>query len=358
MEFGLLYEWQIPAGLDPSAEAKCFTDIVDQVKLAEDVGFTSVWSVEHHFLENFSSASAPEVLLSFIAAATETIRIGHGVRLLPFPYNHPVRAAEMAATLDLLSGGRLEFGSGRSATIHELGGFGINPAETREMWEESLRLIVDCWTKPRTEHKGKFFQLPERPVIPKPLQGPHPPLWMSATSPETHKLAGQFGLGLLSFTLAIAIEEVERRIQMYRDEIAGCNPIGHAVNEQVAVFTMTHCAPTNEEARLRGEEGVMAYQHDQIELLCSMVPEIKPGSSYEYYERYVGVDYDKFNFDYLREREMVMVGDPEHLIKVAKRYEAIGIDRLLCHMQFKGMPNQHVVDSIRLFGEEVIPAFS
>ena len=226
------------------------------------------------------------------------------------------------------------------------------------MWEESLRLIIACWTQARTEHKGKFFQLPDRPVIPKPLQSPHPPLWMSATSPETHKLAGQFGLGLLSFTLAIAIEEVERRIQMYRDEIAGCNPIGHTVNEQVAVFTMTHCAPTNEEARLRGERGVMDYQHDQIELLCSMVPEIKPGSSYEYYERYVGVDYDKFNFDYLREREMVMVGDPEHIIRIAKRYEAIGIDRLLCNMQFKSMPNEHVVESIRLFGEEVIPAFS
>ncbi|MGH9000668.1 MAG: LLM class flavin-dependent oxidoreductase [Acidimicrobiia bacterium] len=358
MEFGLLYEWQIPAGCDPKTEAQHLRNIVEQVKLAEDVGFTSVWSVEHHFLENFSSASAPEVLLSFIAATTERIRIGHGVRLLPFPYNHPVRAAEQAATLDLLSGGRLEFGSGRSATLIELGGFNINPADTREMWEESLRLVVDAWTNHTIEHNGAFFQVPERPVIPKPLQSPHPPLWMSATSPQTHQLAGKFGLGLLSFTLAIALEEVERRIQLYRDEIAKAEPIGHTVNEQVAVFTMTHCAPTNEQARAQGEVGVMNYQRDQIDLLCTMVPEIKPGSSYEYYERYVGVDYDKFTFDYLREREMVMVGDPEHCIKVAKRYEAIGIDRLLCHVQFRGMPNEHVRESIRLFGEEVIPAFS
>jgi alkanesulfonate monooxygenase SsuD/methylene tetrahydromethanopterin reductase-like flavin-dependent oxidoreductase (luciferase family) len=358
MEFGLLYEWQIEPGIDRSTEAKHLTDIVDQVRLAEEVGFRSVWSVEHHFLEGFSHASAPEVLLSFIAAATEHIRIGHGVRLLPFPYNHPVRAAEQAATLDLLSGGRLEFGSGRSATLIELGGFNIDPSDTRGMWEEALRLIVEAWTSPTIEHHGEFFHVPERPVIPKPLQAPHPPLWMSATSPTTHELAGKMGLGLLSFTLALALDEVQRRIELYRDEIRTCQPIGRTVNDQVAVFTMSHCATSNREARLRAEEGVMAYQHDQIELLSTMVPEIKPGSSYEYYERYVGVDYDKFTFDYLRDREMVMVGDPDHCIKVAKRYEAIGIDRLLCHMQFRGMPNEAVRESIRLFGEEVIPAFA
>lgn len=357
MEFGLLYEWQLPAGLGPEAERKALQDIVDQVALGEEVGFKSVWSVEHHFLENFSLASAPEVLLSFIAAATETIRIGHGVRLLPFPYNHPIRAAEQAATLDLLSNGRLEFGSGRSGTLVELGGFNIDPAQTRGMWEEALRLIVDAWTEPRVSHSGEFFQVPERPVIPKPLQGPHPPLWMSATSPTTHELAGKFGLGLLSFTLALAIEEVERRITLYRDEVSRAQPIGRFVNDQVAVFTMTHCAETSAEARRRSEDGIMAYQRDHIELLSTMISEIKEGSSYEYYERFVGVDYEKFNFDYLTDRDMIMVGDPDECIRVAKRYEAIGVDRLLCHVQFRGMPNDDVRDSIRLLGEEVIPAF-
>ena len=358
MEFGLLYEWQLPAGLDPESERQHLQDIVDQVKLAEEVGFKSVWSVEHHFLESFSSASAPEILLSFIAAATESIRIGHGVRLLPFPYNHPVRAAEQAATLDLLSRGRLEFGTGRSGTLTELAGFNINPADTRSMWEESLRLIVEAWTNRTIEHHGEHFDVPERPVVPKPLQSPHPPLWMSATSPTTHELAGKFGLGLLSFTLALAMEEVERRICLYRNEIKRAQPIGRGVNEQVAVFTMTHCAPTEDEARARSEAGIMTYQREHIELLSTMISEIKPGSSYEYYERFVGVDYDKFSFDYLIDRDMVMVGDPEQCIRVAKRYEAIGVDRLLCHVQFRGMPNEHVRETIQLLGEEVIPSFS
>src|ERR1700722_14833116 len=168
--FGLLYEWQMPVGVSRADESRHFLQMMEQIRLAEELGFTSVWSVEHHFLESFSHASAPEVLLSWIAAQTSKIRVGHGVRLLPYPYNHPIRAAEQAATLDLLSQGRLEFGTGRSATIAELGGFGIPLAETREMWEESLRLILKAWTEETVEHHGKYFQQPPRVMVPKPLQ--------------------------------------------------------------------------------------------------------------------------------------------------------------------------------------------
>src|SRR4051812_27508097 len=136
----------MPIGISREEESRRFLEIFDQIKLAEEVGFTTLFSVEHHFLESFSHASAPEVLLTWAAANTTKMRIGHGVRLLPYPYNHPIRAAEQAATLDLLSQGRLEFGTGRSATLPELGGFGIDPADTRGMWEESLELIIKAWT--------------------------------------------------------------------------------------------------------------------------------------------------------------------------------------------------------------------
>jgi alkanesulfonate monooxygenase SsuD/methylene tetrahydromethanopterin reductase-like flavin-dependent oxidoreductase (luciferase family) len=358
MEFGLLYEWQMPKGIDRPSESQAFLNMMEQIKLAEAVGFTSVWSVEHHFLESFSHASAPEVLLSWIAAQTSTIRIGHGVRLLPYPYNHPIRAAEQAATLDLLSQGRLEFGTGRSATIDELGGFGINLADTRAMWQESLELILKAWTDEVVEHDGQFFQQPPRVMVPKPLQQPHPPLWMSATSPDSHEVAARLGLGLLSFTLALSIEEVANRITRYRDAIQFAEPVGKFVNDEVAVFTMTHCAPTRAEARERAEAGVMAYQHDQIRLLCSLLPALSGGgTSYDYYERFVGVDYDKFTYDYLDDRDMIVVGDPARCIEMARRYEEIGVDRLLCFMQYRDMAHEHSMDSIRLFGEEVIPHF-
>jgi alkanesulfonate monooxygenase SsuD/methylene tetrahydromethanopterin reductase-like flavin-dependent oxidoreductase (luciferase family) len=268
-----------------------------------------------------------------------------------------VRAAEMAATLDLLSGGRLEFGTGRSGTRPELGGFNIDPADTRSMWEESLRLIVQAWTKPTINHHGHHFNVPERPVVPKPLQQPHPPLWMSCTSPDTHELAGQLGLGLLSFTLAISPDEVSRRIELYRKACKTAKPIGHWTNEQVAVFTMTHCAETDTKARALAETGVMRYQHDQIELLSTMIEDATPGSSYEYYERYVGVDYNKFNYDYLDTNDMIMVGDPQHCRRVAQRYADMGVDKLLCHIQFKDMTQQDICNNIRLLGTEVIPHF-
>jgi alkanesulfonate monooxygenase SsuD/methylene tetrahydromethanopterin reductase-like flavin-dependent oxidoreductase (luciferase family) len=358
VEFGLLYEWQMPVGVTREEESCHFLQMIEQVKLAEEVGFKSVWSVEHHFLESFSHASAPEVLLSWIASQTSTIRIGHGVRLLPYPYNHPIRAAEQAATLDLLSQGRLEFGSGRSATAAELGGFGIDPAETRDMWRESLELIVKAWTNPVVEHHGKYFDQVPRPMVPKPLQSPHPPLWMSCTSPESHEVAGANGLGLLSFTLALAFDEVASRIAKYRERIKTATPIGKFVNNQTAVFTMAHCAPTRALARERAEAGVMRYQHDQIELLTSLLPELKDNSSYDYYQRFVGVDYDKFTYDYLDSRNMILVGDPERCIELAKQYEAIGVDRLLLFVQYKDMPHEHTMDSLRLFGKEVLPAFS
>jgi alkanesulfonate monooxygenase SsuD/methylene tetrahydromethanopterin reductase-like flavin-dependent oxidoreductase (luciferase family) len=358
VEFGLLYEWQMPVGISRDEESRRFLQMIEQVKLAEELGFTSVWSVEHHFLESFSHASAPEVLLSWIAAHTSTIRVGHGVRLLPYPYNHPIRAAEQAATLDLLSRGRLEFGTGRSATAAELGGFGIDPAETRDMWRESLELILKAWQDPLVEHHGKYFSQVARPMVPKPLQSPHPPLWMSCTSPESHEVAGELGLGLLSFTLALAFDEVASRIAKYRERIKTATPIGQFVNNQTAVFTMAHCAATPALARERAEVGVMRYQHDQIDLLTSLLPDLKENSSYDYYNRFVGVDYDKFTYDYLDSRNMVLVGDPERCIQLAKQYEAIGVDRLLLFVQYKDMPHEHTMDSLRLFGTEVLPAFS
>jgi alkanesulfonate monooxygenase SsuD/methylene tetrahydromethanopterin reductase-like flavin-dependent oxidoreductase (luciferase family) len=171
-------------------------------------------------------------------------------------------------------------------------------------------------------------------------------------------VAGELGLGLLSFTLALAFEEVASRIAKYRERIKTATPIGEFVNNQTAVFTMAHCAATPALARERAETGVMRYQHDQIELLTSLVPDLKENSSYDYYTRFVGVDYDKFTYDYLDSRNMILVGDPERCIQLAKQYEAIGVDRLLLFVQYKDMPHEHTMDSLRLFGTEVLPAFS
>src|SRR5438067_1299484 len=183
---------------------------------ADRFGWDAVWTVEHHFLSEFSHCSNPEVLYGAIAARTERIRIGYGVRLMPQPYNHPVRTAESVAVLDLISNGRVDFGTGRSSTRAELEGFGINPHETRQMWQEAIEHVVGCWTNEEYEFEGKYWQLPKRRVQPKPMQQPHPPVWGATSSEDGHRQIGDLGLGLCSFAVGVAPEEVKKKIDIYR----------------------------------------------------------------------------------------------------------------------------------------------
>ena len=359
MKFAIFYEITVPRKWGPGAEARVFHEVVEQVQLAEQVGFDTFWTVEHHFLDEFSHCSAPEVLYGYIAAKTATIRIGHGVRLLPAPYNHPARVAEMGATLDIMCNGRLEFGTGRSATMLEMGGFGIDPADTRGMWEESLSMLPRMWQDDLFSHQGKYFHVPPRHVVPKPVQKPHPPLWMACTSPTSHELAGKKGLGLLSFTLALNLQEVGRRVQLYKAAADQATPVGAFVNKQAAVFSLVHCSTSNAAARQEAEEGVVWYNEKSFEMLgTSMEKFLQEGSGYEYYRRFGEVDKDKFTFDYLDQQSMVIVGDPQHCIDKVHQYQDMGVDQLLCLMQNYNIPHEKVMQSIRLWGEQVIPHFS
>ena len=182
--------------------------------LGDQVGFHSFWTVEHHFLEEYSHCSNPEMLYGAIAARTENIRIGYGVRLLPQPYNHPIRTAESVAVLDLLSDGRVEFGTGRSSTRAELEGFDVDPHETREMWSRGARAHrrrVDRTTSTRpTASTGAWA--PRAACSRKPLQKPHPPIWGATSSPDGHHEIGRHGIGLCSFTVGVPPEELTERI--------------------------------------------------------------------------------------------------------------------------------------------------
>ena len=214
MKFALFYEIPVAKPWDDESEHRAYKETLEQAILGDEVGFHSFWTVEHHFLEEYSHCSNPEVLYGAIAAKTKQLRIGYGVRLGPKPYNHPVRSAESAAVLDLISGGRVEFGTGRSSTRIEMEGFGIHPNQTREMWHEAVSHIVTCWTEDEAEFSGKHWQLPKRRVLPKPLQAPHPPVWGATGSPDGHRMMGELGLGLLSFSVGTPPEELKQRIDL------------------------------------------------------------------------------------------------------------------------------------------------
>jgi alkanesulfonate monooxygenase SsuD/methylene tetrahydromethanopterin reductase-like flavin-dependent oxidoreductase (luciferase family) len=359
LDFGIFYEIPVPAPWHERSEYDAYHDVVKQVVRAEQVGFSHFWTVEHHFLSEFSHCSAPEVLYGTIAARTSKIRIGHGVRLLPRPYNHPLRVAEMGAVLDLLCDGRLEFGTGRSSTRDELEGFGIDPLETRATWEEALRVVVGAWTNDVFSWDGRYYRIPPRRVIPKPLQKPHPAIWMATTSPEGHGVAGRNGLGLLSFTIGVPPEELAYRIGLYREGLKEAKPVGKFVNPKAATFTMVHCAETNAEARANAAEAVLWYFKKSLRLIGALAEwqGDKDLGTYEYVKGIRALDLDLVTFDLLSDTGAVIVGDPEHCIAAVKRYRDAGCDQLLCLMQPYNVPPAKVMRSIELFGEHVMPAF-
>ena len=267
MDFALFYEIQVNSPLKHRhREREVFDHVLDQVVLAEEMGFTNFWTVEHHFQPGFSHSSAPEVLYGAVSQRTKKIRIGHAVVLLPFPYNHPVRIAERVATLDILSHGRVDVGTGRSSTVQELWGFGIPPEETRPRWDEALRILTEIWASGdgTFSHKGRYFDIPERTVVPMPVQKPHPPLWLASSHDYSHEIAGRMGMGLLTLVVATPPDEVARRIQIYDDATKDQEPVSPlAVNNQKAVFYMGHCAETDEQAKANAERSFLSIRGDR-----------------------------------------------------------------------------------------------
>jgi len=361
VKLALMYELPVPRPWNDDSAYIAFEQTLQQIELADRLGFHSVWTVEHHFLDEYSFSSAPGVLYGAIAARTTNIRIGHGVRLLPFPYNHPVRAAEAAATVDVLSKGRLEFGTGRSGTRAELEGFGIKPTDTRPMWEEALDVIVGCWTEEEFSWDGEYFTLPPRGVVPKPMQKPHPPLWGATSSAESHEIVGRKGLGLLSFSVAVPPEALVKRIGRYREGLAQAQPVGKFVNNQVATFAQTHCAETTAQAHEDAREAFPWYIQKSLEKIAALGAwrEGTNLGSYEYARKILGgMSLSDLTFDYQVQNETVLCGDPEHCLEMARRYEAVGVDLLLCLVQSYNIPHEKVMRSIELLGTEVLPKLS
>ena len=218
MKFGIFYEHQLPRPWDEGSEHQLFQDALAQVELADRLGIDYAWEVEHHFLEEYSHSSAPEVFLAAASQRTKRIRLGHGIVLMPPGYNHPARVAERIATLDLVSNGRVEFGTGESASRAELEGFGIDPDERRAMWRETVEQVANMMAMdPYPGFEGKYFSMPARNVVPKPVQKPHPPLWVACSNRDTIHLAAQLGIGALTFAFIDPAEAQALGRRLLRD---------------------------------------------------------------------------------------------------------------------------------------------
>ncbi|MGO9450259.1 MAG: LLM class flavin-dependent oxidoreductase [Candidatus Binataceae bacterium] len=362
MEFALQYEIQRSRPHYEGFMYDIYHQATEQVKLADRLGYHSVWTVEHHFLSEWSYSSAPEVWYGALSQVTSRIRLGHGICLLPIPFNHPVRVAERIAVLDIMSNGRVEFGSGRSITEQELGGFQVNPEDSRPMWEEAVAAIPKMWTQPTFSWDGKYFKMPEREILPKPVQKPHPPMWVAATQPSTWEVAGRKGIGALGFGIADA-SILGGLVKTYKDAVRNCEPVGAFVNDRTAAATVCVCAPTRAEAKEIAKEAIDFTTRKAADLFTPFAKQEVKG--YEYYKKMAELavasgDY-RLSMDDLEKRietGAVMVGDPEDCLRVAKIYESTGIDMLLMLVQVGAVPHDKVMQTIDLIGKHVMPKLS
>jgi len=350
MKFGIFYEHQLPRPWREGDEQRLIAEALDQVELADKLGIDYAWEVEHHFLEEYSHSSAPEVFLAACSQRTQRIRLGHGIVLMPPAYNQPARIAERIAMLDLVSGGRVEFGTGESASRSELEGFGVDVATKREQWLEALEQTANMMVMdPYPGFEGKHFSMPCRNVIPKPAQKPHPPLWVACSNRDTIHLAARLGIGALTFAF-VDTAEARKWVDEYYEIIkTECVPIGHSVNANIAMITGFSCHRDEEEARRRGEDGFRFFGYALGHHYIFGVH--KPGRTD------IWANFEKARDSLPGAGQARGIGTPDQLRQHLRSFEETGVDQVIFIQQ--GGRNRHrdICESLELFATEVMPEF-
>jgi len=355
MKFSIFFEMQLSQPTR-TTEAQLFRDCVEQSVLADELGYHCVWEVEHHGLYEYSHSSAPEVFLAFVAARTRRIRLGHGVTLLPYRYNHPLRIAERIATLDILSGGRVNWGTGKSSSLVEQVAFETERAELHDQWLEALEMIPRMWASDVFEHKGRFFQVQPTQVIPKPVQQPHPPIFAACSKPDTAALMGSLGIGALNFAFG-SDEYVGEKVREYQAASAKARPIGRAQTRWFACTPATLVLKDDATALRHGTRGARFF-------LNAM------GRYYFGDDRPLGLldiprsDLSDGELEEARglrnapgSQLATIVGDPVAARESVQRFVDAGVDELILVMQMGTVPHELILQSLRTFAEEVMPHF-
>ena len=350
MKFGIFYEHQLPRPWEEGTELKLFQDALDQVELADRLGIDYAWEVEHHFLEEYSHSSAPEVFLAACSQRTKTIRLGHGIVLMPPGYNHPARVAERISTLDLVSNGRVEWGTGESSSLMELGGYGVPVREKRDQWRECVEQCANMMAMdPYPGFDGKYFSMPCRNVVPKPVQRPHPPIWVACSNRETIKLAARLGIGALTFAFVDPAEAKQWVDDYYCILKEECVPIGHAINPNIAMVSSFSLHQDAEEARKRGLDGFLFFSYAL-------------GHHYIFGEHQPGRTdiWDSFQKAYpTLDKTMGTggIGTPEDLRKHLRGFQDAGVDQVSFIQQGGNNKHEHICEALELFAGDVMPEF-
>lgn len=375
----------------PRNERALYRDVLEQARLADTLGFTTWWMVEHHGAGEYSYSSTPELILSWIATQTDRIRLGHSGVLAPFKINHPIRAAERGAMLDHISDGRLEFGMARSLA-GEWDAFEIDVDTSRDQLVEALRMIPQMWTREAFSWSSPLLRIPERNIVPKPVQKPHPPLWATTGSPAAFRLAGQLGVGALGNTLLAPLDGIAALLAEYDAGLAECDaPVGLFRNPRRSVFTFVHVAETEkaavESGACRAALWYMARMpevfHSPPEVVWELIrggllpnnpadvrsipkPDLEAMARREnehpvvdLVKRYAAGEAigNEEAYEVLAALDSVIVGDPATCRRKAEAYADLGVDHLNCFMQIADLSQTTVLEGMRNVGKHLIPHF-
>ncbi|MBL1422310.1 MAG: LLM class flavin-dependent oxidoreductase [Alphaproteobacteria bacterium] len=353
MKISLFYEMQISQPTR-SSEQDLFKNCLEQGVLADKLGYHCLWNVEHHGLREYAHSSAPEIFLSFLAAKTKNIRLGHGVTLTARGYNHPIRVAERVALLDVLSGGRVNWGSGKSSSNVEARLFEIAPDTLDELWREAIEMIPSMWKDGPFSWKSKNYNIPECSILPKPMQTPHPPIFGPSAHPASLQAIGDMGIGALCFSHANA-DDLRNKVQIYRKAVEAANPSGYQKNNHFAVTANTCVLEDDDMACRFGMTGAR-YFRDAFAKYYNQ-PDAPTFDK-------LGVNYEQLDGIELKlakgmrrnpETELwSIIGDPGLAREKVEIYRECGVDELILIMQLGTVPHEIICDSLITFAEQVM----
>jgi len=351
MKFGIFYEHQLPRPWTEHSEFDLLNEALDQVQLADELGYDFAWEVEHHFLEEYSHSSAPEVFLAAASQRTKNIRLAHGI--IQLTTNHPARVAERVSTLDLLSNGRVEMGIGEGSSITELHPFDRRFRDKRDVWEDGVRCLMPMFTEVDWSYQGEYFQFPSRNVLPKPRQTPHPPLWVACSQLETIEMAGRRGMGALGFQF-VSAEAAQAWVNAYYNSLTKrldklCD---YATNPNIAVVSGFMCAPTDEEAIAKSS----GWTFFQFALgFYSRHGAVAPGSVNLWDEYQDWCRTPKGQAALIKGGGLI--GSPETIRRRLLRFEESNVDQVILLNQAGKNTHADICDSLELFAAEVMPEF-
>ena len=387
MKFGILYETQRPYEGNDLDWNSLYKETLDQCELADQMGFDNLWFVEHHFLMGFSGSPCPEVLFGALSQRTKNIRIGFGVSILPS--HHPIHIAERVAMVDQLTDGRVEFGTGRSNAYEQVGQ-GIDPRETRERWDEALTMLPKMWQSDEFSWEGKHWNVPARKILPGIYQKPHPRMYLACTQTESFRLAAQKGIGVLS-SASYAVDILAEHVKVYRDAITDAEPVGAFVNNFWGNNVHAFCGKDDQAAKELAAESMKTFfgpdkpyiqgrinAYEELLEAWGGVPDDlnadfsrwlrQSDDAHKQQAAEAGLSLDsgpgaaraaiaQLDANVLSDRGVIIAGNPESCIKTVQMYEDSGVDQVMMIMQTETISHDKVMESMELFGKEVIPAF-